>query len=327
MVYNEPNVDMIQNALKKAQEIDIEALREYAEQVSKIDKNTPLKTMLSICNIQDEFSNIPDPTMTDILNNLVFESQTPVTKTITLNLEDTSNLQTDTFSPYDEIQKRLENLTNEQKQMFQNMVNLDWDKAIKLLTNSPTGASALSEFNTGKPTNAFLVSAPHKTDKNITQQTSQLITKPTVTEQIQAIIDTLGIHPEDMELTYYLQQALQISKGQTIDPTTNQPMYWKYVGKSQSLGPNAHKIDINGNYNFILYCYDARILLTTDNKLVRLKDPKQYSKTVWKYVHKYIDTFHYFCVYNKNIKPMTPNQRKQCIIDFYNSNPSRNGWS
>lgn len=99
MIYNEPNVDMIQNALK--------------------------------------------------INNPVFESQTPVTKTITLNLEDTSNLQTNTFSPYDEIQKRLENLTNEQKQMFQNMVNLDWDKAIKLLTNSPTSASEISEFNTG----------------------------------------------------------------------------------------------------------------------------------------------------------------------------------
>ena len=283
--------------------------------------------MLSICNIQDEFSNIPDPTMTDILNNPVFESQSPVTETITLNLEDTTNLQTDTFSPYDEIQKRLENLTDEQKQMFQNMVNLDWDKAIKLLTNSPTGTSAISEFNTDKPTNAFLVSSPHKTDKNITQQTSQLITKPTVTEQIQAIIDTLGLNTEDLELRYYLQQALQISKGQTVDPTTNQPMYWKYIGKSQSLGPNAHKINVNGNYNFILYCYDTRVLLTTDNKLVRLKDPKQYSKTVWKYVHKYIDTFSYFWVYNKNIKPMTPNQRKQCIIDFYNSNPSRNGWS
>ena len=148
-----------------------------------------------------------------------------------------------------------------------------------------------------------------------------------VTEQIQTIIDTLSIHPEDMELAYYLQQALQISKGQMIDPTTNQPMYWKYVGRSQSLGPNAHKIDVNGNYNFILYCYDKRVLMTTDNKLVRLTNPKQYSKTVWKYVHKYIDTFHYFWVYNKNIKPMTPNERKQCIIDFYNSNPSRNGWS
>ena len=344
MTYDEPNIDMIQNALKKAQEIDVDALQEYAEQVSKIDKNPPLKTMLSICNIQDEFSNIPDPTMTDILNNPVFESQSPVTETITLNLEDTTNLQTDTFSPYDEIQKRLENLTDEQKQMFQNMVNLDWDKAIKLLTNSPTGTSAISEFNTGKPTGAFLTSAPQGTNKPIFkintgpslemnavtrggQDTNQPITKPTTAEQIQAIIDTLGIHPEDMELTYYLQQALQISKGQTIDPTTNQPMYWKYVGRSKSLGPNAHKIDVNGNYNFILYCYDTRVLLTTDNKLVRLKDPKQYSKTVWKYVHKYIDTFHYFWVYNKNIKPMTPNQQKQCIIDFYNSNPSRNGWS
>ena len=170
MTYDEPNVDMIQNALKKAQEIDVEALREYAEQVSKIDKNTPLKTMLSICNIQDEFSNIPDPTMTDILDNPVFESQSPITETITLNtlnVEDTPNLQTNTFSPYGEIQKRLENLTDEQKQMFQNMVNLDWDKAIKLLTNSPTSASAISEFNTGKPTGAFLTSAPQGTNKPI----------------------------------------------------------------------------------------------------------------------------------------------------------------
>lgn len=142
MVYDEPNINMIQSALKKAQEIDVDALKEYAEQVSKINEKTPLKTAFSICGIheqnpdpklvvhqpptiQDEFSNIPDPTMTDILNNPVFESQPSVTKTITLNLEDTPNLQTDTFSPYDEIQKRLENLTDEQKQMFQNMVNLD----------------------------------------------------------------------------------------------------------------------------------------------------------------------------------------------------------
>lgn len=88
MTYDEPNIDMIQNALKKAQKINVEALQKYAEQVSKIDKNTPLKTMLSICNIQDEFSNIPDPTMTDILNNPVFESQSPVTETVLLNLKD-----------------------------------------------------------------------------------------------------------------------------------------------------------------------------------------------------------------------------------------------
>lgn len=239
MVYDEPNINMIQSALKKAQEIDVDTLKEYAEQVSKINEKTPLKAAFSICGIheqnpdpklvvhqpptiQDEFSAILDPTITNILNNPVFKSQEPVTETITLNVEDTPNLQTDTFSPYDEIQKRLENLTDEQKQMFQNMVNLDWDKAIKLLTNSPTSASAISEFNTGKPTGAFLTSAPQGTNKPIFkintgprlemnavtrggQGTNQPITKPTTTEQIQAIIDTLGIHPEDMELTYYLQ--------------------------------------------------------------------------------------------------------------------------
>ena len=268
MTYNEPNIDMIQNSLKKAQEINVDALREYAEQVSKIDKKTPLKTIFDVSGIhgqnpepkivkhqlpvvQDEFSQITDYNITNVLNNPVFESQPPVTETITLN---------------------------------------------------PT----ITEFN---------------------PSTNQSVTKPTVTEQIQTIMDTLSIHPEDMELAYYLQQALQISKGQMIDPTTNQPMYWKYVGRSQSLGPNAHKIDVNGNYNFILYCYDKRVLMTTDNKLVHLTNPKQYSKTVWKYVHKYIDTFRYFWVYNKNIRPMTPNERKQCIIDFYNSNPFRNGWS
>ena len=268
MIYDEPNINMIQSALKKAQEIDVDALKEYAEQVSKINEKTPLKTAFSICGIheqnpdpklvvhqpptiQDEFSQINDYNVTNVLNNPVFQSQLPVTENITLN---------------------------------------------------PT----ITEFN---------------------PSTNQPTTKPTVTKQIQEIIDTLSIHPEDTELAYYLQKALQISKGQMIDPTTNQPMYWKYVGRSQSLGPNAHKIDVNGNYNFILYCYDKRILMTTDNKLVRLTNPKQYSKTVWKYIHKYIDTFRYFWVYNKNIRPMTPNERKQCIIDFYNSNPSRNGWS
>ena len=371
MVYDEPNLDMIQGALKKAQEIDLNALREYAEQVAQINEKTPLKTAFSICGIhgqnpdpklvkhqlpviQDEFSQIPNSNVTDVLNNPVFQSQSPITEVIPLNLEDTANLQTDTYSPYDEIRKRLENLSDKQKELIEKTIKQtgDWgsatDLAIKLMTNSPTGASVITEFNPGEPTGAFLTSATQNTDKTLFninqgptfevnavtkggQGTGQPTMKPStrtvIAEKIQEILNMVYVSAEDKDLDYYLRHALEIAQEQKVDYTTNQPRYWRYIGETRDLlGNNAVLISANGSDHKLLLCYHQRVLFMVDNKLIRLVNPESYSKTVWKYVHKCIDRHDYFWVYDKNIRRMSHKERKRILTQFYNHDNYKNGF-
>ena len=379
MVYDEPNMDMIQGALKEAQEIDVDALREYAEQVSKIDEKTPLKTAFSICGIhgqnpdpklvvhqqpekpviQDEFSAIPDSTITDVLNNPVFESQSAVKEVIHLNLEDTTNVSTTTFSPYDEIQKRLENLSDKQKELIENHIKQtgDWGStaklAIDLIANSPTGASAIPDF-TGKPTGTFLTSAPHGTDKNIPtplfsmnegpevtmsvitrggQGTGQPTAKPSnYTEIIHEIRNVLAnvdrFYPNTDTIEYHLHQAIRTAEGETLDATTNQPRGWNWIGDTRSVGKNAVLISTNGADQNVLFCYNERTLFIVGNKLVRLTNPEEYSKTVWKYINQCINCYYKcFWVYDKDIRPMSQAERKRHLIDFYNHNRYKNGWA
>lgn len=343
MVYDEPNMDMIQDALKKAQEIDVDALREYAEQVSKIDKKTSLKTMHNICGIhdqnpdpklvkhqlpiiQDEFSAIPDPTITDILNNPVFESKSATKEVVHLNIEDTTNVLTNTFSPYDEIQTRLENLTDGQKDIFQKSLNIDWDSAVKVLTNSPTGASAIPDF-TGKPTGAILTSAPHGTDKNLNQPTVQPSQHTIIANKIQEILNDINKQPELFtDVRYYLTQAIQTAKGQTLDQSSGQPYYWNYIADTIPIGKNAVLVSVNRYEQKALLCYNTRTLFIVDNKLIKLKDPQTYSRTVWRYVHQCIDEHPSFWVYNTNIKPLSNDQRKSHLLAFYQKDMYKNRW-
>lgn len=365
MVYDEPNMDLYQHASKDAPPVDLDALREYAEQVAQINEKTPLKTALSICGmhgqnpepkvvkhqlpvIQDEFSQIPNSNVTDVLNNPVFESQSATKKVVHLNLEDTTNVLTHSFSPYDEIQKRLENLPDEQKEKFQQLVSTDLSFALNLLTNSPTGASAITEFNPGEPTGAFLTSATQNTDKmlfNINQGptfevnavtkggqgTGQPTMKPStrtvIAEKIQEILDMLFVSAGDEDLDYYLRHALEITQEQKVDYTTNQPRYWRYIGETRDLlGNNAVLISANGSDHKLLLCYHQRVLFMVDNKLIRLVNPESYSKTVWKYVHKCIDRHDYFWVYDKNIRRMSHKERKRILTQFYNHDNYKNGF-
>ena len=358
-------------------EIDHDALAQYMEQHADTEQTTSDNQQFpSICGvhgqnpdpklvdhqlpekpvIQDEFSQIPNSNVTDILNNPVFQSQSPVTESITLNLEDTANLQTSTYSPNDEIRKRLENLSDEQKELIEKTIKQtgDWgsatDLAIRLMTNSPTGASAITEFNPGEPTGAFLTSATQDTDKtlfNINQGptfevnavtrggrgTGQPTAKPSnYTEIIHEIRNVLAnvdrFYPNTDTIEYHLHQAIRTAEGETLDTTTNQPRGWDYIGYSYGVGKNAVLISTNGTDQYVLFCYNERTLFMVGNKLVRLTNPKKYSKTVWKYINQCIDK-HYKCfwVYDKDIRPMSHAERKRHLIDFFNHNSYRNGWS
>jgi hypothetical protein len=268
-MYDEPNIDMMQKALKEAQEIDVDALREYAEQVSQIDEKTPLKTALSICGvhgqnpdpklvvhqqpekpvIQDEFSFIPDPTMTDVLNNSVFESQEPVTETVLFNLKD---------------------------------------------PNQPT-----------------------------VQPSEHTI----IANKIQEILNDINKQPElFLDVRYYLTQAMQTAKNQTLDQTSGQPYYWNYIADTVPIGKNAVLVSVNGYGQEALLCYNTRTLFIVDNKLIKLKDPQTYSRTVWRYVHQCIDEHPSFWVYNTNIKPLSNDQRKSHLLAFYQKDMYKNRW-
>ena len=340
-MYDEPNINNF------FPEIDHDALREYAEQMSKIDEKTPLKTALSICGvhsqnpdpklvkhqlpekpiIQDEFSFIPDSTVTNVLNNPVFESQSATKEVVHLNLENTTNVSTNTFSPYDEIQKRLENLTHEQKEQFQKLLNVNFDKAIKLLTNAPTETSANLKFNTGKPTGAIPTSAPHGTDKNLNQPTVQPSQHTIIANKIQEVIDYINKQPElFLDVRYYLTQAIQTAKGQALDQGSGQPYYWNYIADTIPIGKNAVLVSVNGYQQEALLCYNTRTLFIVDNKLIKLKDPQTYSRTVWRYVHQCIDEHSSFWVYNTNITPLSHDQRKSHLLAFYQKNMYKNRW-
>ena len=345
MTYNEQNVNNF------FPEIDHNALAEYMEQHANTEQTTSNnQPFLSICGmhgqnpepklvkhqlpvIQDEFSHIPNSNVTDVLNNPVFESQSPVKEIVTFNLEDNTNMQTSTFSPYEEIQKRLENLSDEEKEKFQQMLSTDLNFAINLLTNSPTGASAIPEFNTGKnlmkinsgPT--MEINAVTRGGKGTGQPTAKPSPQTQIATKIQELLDIITLSPNP-ELKYYLLHAKQLAEGQTLDYTTNQPFYWHYVGKVvEDIGKNAILITTNGYEQKVLLCYNQRVLFIVDNKLVRLTDPKRYSKTVWKYVHNCIDRHQFFWVYDKNLRPMSHAERKRHLIDFYKHNNYRNSWA
>lgn len=257
-------------------------------------------------------------------------------------------MQTGTFSPYEEIQKRLENLSDEEKEKFQQMLSTDLNFAINLLTNSPTGTSAITEFNPGKPTDVYLTSASLGTDKNLMKinsgptiemnavtrggkGTNQPTAKPSpqtqVATKIQEILDIIALSPNP-ELEYYLLHTKQLAEGQTLDYTTNQPFYWHYVGEVvEDISKNAILITTNGYEQKVLLCYNQRVLFIVGNKLVRLTDPERYSKTVWKYVHNCIDRHQFFWVYDKNLRLMSHAERKRHLIHFYKHNNYRNMWS
>lgn len=353
MVYDEPNINNFYP------EIDVDALREYAEKVSQIDEKTPLKTALSICGvhgqnpdpklveyqlpekpvIQDEFSFIPDPTVTNVLNNPVFESQSATKEVVHLNLEDTTNGSTTTFSPYDEIRKRLENLSDKQKALIENHIKQtgDWGSttklAIDLIANSPTGASAITKFDTETATGIYMNESNGISLSPTTQETSQPTAKPSnYTEIIYGIKNVLAnvdrFYPNTDTIGYHLHQAIRTAEGETLDATTNQPRGWDYIGYSYGVGKNAVLISTNGTDQYVLFCYNERTLFMVGNKLVRLTNPEKYSKTVWKYINQCIDK-HYKCfwVYDKDIRPMSHAERKRHLIDFFNHNSYRNGWS
>ena len=329
-------------------EIDHDALAQYMEQHADTEQITSdNQPFLSFCGvhgqnpdpklvkhqlpekpiIQDEFSFIPDSTVTDVLNNPVFESQSTTKEVVHLNLENTTNVSTNTFSPYDEIQKRLENLTHEQKEQFQKLLNVNFDKAIKLLTNSPTGTSANLKFNTGKPTGAILTSAPHGTDKNLNQPTIQPSEHTIIANKIQEILNDINKQPElFLDVRYYLTQAMQTVKNQTLDQTSGQPYYWNYIADTVPIGKNAVLVSINGYGQEALLCYNTRTLFIVDNKLIKLKDPQTYSRTVWRYIHHCIDEHPSFWVYNTNIKPLSHNQRKSHLLAFYQKDMYKNRW-
>ena len=352
-MYDEPNINNFYP------EIDVDALREYAEKVSQIDEKTPLKTALSICGvhgqnpdpklvvhqlpekpvIQDEFSFIPDSTVTDVLNNPVFESQSATKEVVHLNLEDTTNVSTTTFSPDDEIRKRLENLSDKQKALIENHIKQtgDWGSttklAIDLIANSPTGASAITKFDTETTTGIYMNESNGISLKSGTQETNQPTAKPSnYTEIIYGIKNVLAnvdrFYPNTDTIEYHLHQAIRTAEGETLDATTNQPRSWDYIGYSYGVGKNAILISTNGTDQYVLFCYNERTLLIVGNKLVRMRNPEEYSKTVWKYINQCIDK-HYKCfwVYDKDIRPMSHAERKRHLIDFFNHNSYRNGWS
>lgn len=351
MVYDEPNINNF------FPEIDHDALAKYMEQHANTEQTTPNnQPFLSICGahgqnpepkvvkhqlpvIQDEFSHIPNSNVTDVLNNPVFKSQSPVTETVTLNLEDTTNLQTGTYLPADDIRKQLENLPDDQKEKIKNIITQtgDWksatDLAIKLMTNSPTGTSAITKFNQDKTLlninqgPAFEVNTITRGGKGTGQPTAKPSPQTQIATKIQEILDIMALSPNP-ELEYYLLHAKQLAEGQTLDYTTNQPFYWHYVGEVlEDIGKNAILITTNGYEQKVLLCYNQRVLFIVGNKLVRLTDPEHYSKTVWKYVHNCIDRHQFFWVYDKNLRLMSHAERKRHLIDFYKHNNYRNMWS
>lgn len=364
MVYDEPNINNFYP------EIDVDALREYAEKVSQIDEKTPLKTALSICGvhgqnpdpklveyqlpekpvIQDEFSFIPDPTVTNVLNNPVFESQSATKEVVHLNLEDTTNGSTTTFSPDDEIRKRLENLSDKQKALIENHIKQtgDWGSttklAIDLIANSPTGASAITKFDTETATGIYMnesnginissgpaleVDAITRGGKGSGQPTAKPSDYTEIIHEIRNVLANIDrFYPNTDTIEYHLHQAIRTAEGETLDATTNQPRGWDYIGYSYGVGKNAVLISTNGTDQYVLFCYNERTLFMVGNKLVRLTNPEKYSKTVWKYINQCIDK-HYKCfwVYDKDIRPMSHAERKRHLIDFFNHNSYRNGWS
>lgn len=369
MVYDEPNMDLYQHASKDAPPVDLDALREYAEQVAQINEKTPLKTALSICGIhgqnpepklvkhqfpekpviQDEFSQIPNSNVTDVLNNPVFQSQSPVTESIPLNLEDTANTQTGTYSPNEEIRKRLENLSDKQKELIEKTIKQtgDWgsatDLAIRLMTNSPTGSSAITKFDTETTTGIYMnesngininsgptleVDAITRGGKGSGQPTAKPSNETIIADAIQELLNNLNLKSATSAVEYHLRQALRCAKNQTLDPTLNQPNGWDFIGYTYTVGKNAVLISPDGFEKYVLFCYNERTLLIVGNKLVRMRNPEEYSKTVWKYINQCIDK-HYKCfwVYDKDIRPMSHAERKRHLIDFFNHNSYRNGWS
>ena len=355
LMYDEPNMDMIQSALKEAQEVDLDALRKYAEQVSKIDEKTPLKTAYSICGlrdqnpdpklsttessnesiIRDEFSAILDTAITDVPNSPFFEPQ-PAVK------------ETSTFSPYDEIQKRLENLSDKQKELIEKQIKEtgDWgsatDLAIRLITNSPTGASAVTKFDTETSTGIYMneynsinintgpaleVNAITRGGKGSGQPTVQPSQHTIIADKLQEILNDINKQPELFpDVRYYLTQAIQIAKSQTLDQNSGQPYYWNYIADTVPIGKNAVLVSVNGYGQEALLCYNTRTLFIIDNKLIKLKDPQTYSRTVWRYVHQCIDEHPSFWVYNTNIKPLSNDQRKSHLLAFYQKDMYKNRW-
>lgn len=362
-MYDEPNINNF------FPEIDHDALAKYMEQHAHTEQitsdNQPLPSFCGVHGqnpdpklveyqlpekpvIQDEFSFIPDSTVTDVLNNPVFESQSATKEVVHLNLEDTTNGSTTTFSPDDEIRKRLENLSDKQKELIEKTIKQtgDWgsatDLAIKLMTNAPTGASAITKFDTETTTGIYMNesngininSGPSLEMNAVTrggQGTGQPTTKPStrtiIAKKIQEILDMLFVSAEDENLDYYLRHALEIAQGQKVDYTTNQPRYWRFIGETKDIiGNNAVLISANGSDHKLLLCYHQRVLFMVDNKLIRLVNPESYSKTVWKYVHKCIDRHDYFWVYDKNIRRMSHKERKRILTQFYNHDNYKNGF-
>ena len=364
-MYDEPNINNFYP------EIDHDALAKYAEQHADTEQTTSdNQPFPSICGvhgqnpdpklveyqlpekpvIQDEFSFIPDTTVADVLNNPVFQSQSPVTEVVHLNLKDTTNISTNTFSPYDEIQKRLENLSDKQKEQIENYIKQtgDWSSttklAIDLLANSPTGASAITKFDTETATGIYMnesnginissgpaleVDAITRGGKGSGQPTAKPSNYTEIIHEIRNVLANIDrFYPNTDTIEYYLHQAIRTAEGETLDATTNQPRGWDYIGYSYGVGKNAVLISTNGTDQYVLFCYNERTLLIVGNKLVRLTNPEEYSKTVWKYINQCIDK-HYKCfwVYDKDIRPMSHAERKRHLIDFYNHNSYRNGWS
>lgn len=260
-MYDKPNINNFYP------EIDHDTLAKYAEQHADTEQTTSDNQQFpSICGvhgqnpdpklvmhqpptIQDEFSAILDPTITDILNNPVFESQEPVTETVLLNLKD-----------------------------------------------------------------------PNQPQVQPSQHTI-------IANKIQEILNDINKQPELFpDIRYHLTQAIQIAKGQTLDQSSGQPYYWNYIADTTPIGKNAVLVSINGYEQEALLCYNTRTLFIVDNKLIKLKDPQTYSRTVWRYVHQCIDEHSSFWVYNINIKPLPNDQRKSHLLAFYQKDMYKNRW-
>ena len=264
LMYDEPNINNF------FPEIDHDALAQYMEQHADTEQTTSNNQPFpSICGvhgqnpdpklvvhqmpekpvIQDEFSAIPDTTMTDILNNPVFESQEPVTETVLFNLKDPNQPQV-------------------------------------------------------QPSRHTIIA-----------------------DKIQEIINYINKQPElSSDVRYYLTQAIQTTKGQALDQGSGQPYYWNYIADTIPIDKNTVLVSVNGYQQEALLCYNTRTLFIVDNKLIKLKDPQTYSRTVWRYVHQCIDEHSSFWVYNINIKPLPNDQRKSHLLAFYQKDMYKNRW-
>ena len=216
--------------------------------------------------------------------------------------------------------------------------------AIDLIANSPTGASAITKFDTETATGIYMNesngininSGPTLEIDAITRGgkgTGQPTAKPSnYTEIIYGIKNVLAnvdrFYPNTDIIEYYLHQAIRTAEGETLDATTNQPRGWNWIGDTRPVGKNAVLISTNGADQNVLFCYNERTLFIVGNKLVRLTNPEEYSKTVWKYINQCINRYYKcFWVYDKDIRPMSQAERKRHLIDFYNHNRYKNGWS